>query len=143
MILFLLFIIGIFAKGLGQNSAKSVYQNHNASQTNQSTVAIANGLNSRLPTSVSSDMRWDNVVASDDKTLIFKYTLTSLNSNEIDNQAFNSKMQEIAQAACISNGSKSLIQDGITLEYRYFGSDDVNIGGIRVNQLFCLKNGSN
>jgi hypothetical protein len=95
-------------------------------------------MNKSLPTMVDNDTRLDHV-SIQEKNIFYNYTLTKWLAVELDLERFNSIMQpKIKTNACEAAETKSLLEEGRSLNYVYRDKDSKPVSKFTVTTSDCF-----
>ncbi len=115
-------IIGTIIKSVMARAGEQPY-NQKYLQT------IANKINEKVPMVVDPDTRLDKVTAPQESRLKYHYTLTNIKSTQYKPQdVLKSIKSSSLKNYCESEKLKGFRLNGVSLEYQYKFSDNINLG---------------
>lgn len=95
-------------------------------------------MNKSLPTMVDNDTRLDHV-SLQEKNMLYNYTLTNWLAANLDLERFNSIMQpKLKTNACETDETKSLLEEGRSINYVYRDKDSNPVSKITVKLGDCF-----
>jgi hypothetical protein len=95
-------------------------------------------MNKSLPTMVDNDTRLDHV-SIQEKNMFYNYTLTNWLAADLDLERFNSIMlPKLKTSACETEETKSLLEEGRSINYVYRDKDSNPVSKITVNVSDCF-----
>lgn len=104
----------------------------------QTLANVSAHLNRDVPITLDADTRLDRVTAEPGHRLSYHYTLTSVQSKDIQRADFLKLIRPPLQARlCESNEMRSFLKHGVTISYNYRSSDGGRLGTARFTASDC------
>jgi hypothetical protein len=123
----------IIGNAVGSVAGKSMAD----SQTiEKALVEITNKVNQRMPMTIDSSTRLDNVLGQN-KRFTYNYTIVSAKFNEINKEKLSIFFTKLKAGICSSPDLVDFLKNGITVAYSYRASDGVFISKLEVTPKEC------
>jgi hypothetical protein len=103
-------------------------------------LAAANEITRGSPNMVDADTRIDGAVAGPGRTFTYLYSMPKIASTQIEPGTFEEKVVPAVRAAgCGSIDLKPFFDSGVSVHYKYRGSDGGTIGEVVLNSQICAQ----
>lgn len=121
---------GAFGKGLVRN----FFSYKNAGNVTQELEKAAKEINSSCPKQLDEDTRLDSAKSGPGKKFSYYYTLTKYSSKDVAKDVFDKEIApEIKKNAVKGDGVKTMLKNGISVEYHYSGKDGKYISMVKID----------
>ncbi|HPB69062.1 MAG TPA: hypothetical protein PLT76_03110 [Candidatus Omnitrophota bacterium] len=110
---------------------RSWYNTKHSVAADEEVMAVVNELNAQLPKMLDDDTRLERIEGGPGKKLVYICTMVNYSSQDISKELFDKEVAPyVKQGLQTDRTLYPLFRKGITIVYRYFGSDGVYISEV-------------